>query len=102
MRSAASGAVIIPVRLTPRGGRNGIDGWMPDAKGGKHLAVRVTAAAESGKANAALIELLADRLSVAKSSIRIVRGFSARMKTIEVSADPVSIRARLAELGTAQ
>jgi uncharacterized protein (TIGR00251 family) len=47
-------------------------------------AVSVTAPAREGKANEAVIELLADHFSVPKSSIRIIRGETARTKLIEL------------------
>ncbi|HEY2990086.1 MAG TPA: DUF167 domain-containing protein [Candidatus Binatia bacterium] len=48
------------------------------------FAASVHAPAREGKANEALIELLADYFSVPKSSIRIVRGEKARRKLIEL------------------
>jgi uncharacterized protein (TIGR00251 family) len=46
--------------------------------------VSVRAPAREGKANEAVVELLAEHFSVPKSSIRIVRGDTARKKLIEV------------------
>jgi uncharacterized protein (TIGR00251 family) len=50
--------------------------------------VTVRAPAQDGKANLALIELLAQHFCVRKSAIRIVRGQSARQKLIEINAEP--------------
>lgn len=47
-------------------------------------AVSVTAPAREGKANEAVIELLADYFSVPKSSIRILRGQTARRKLVDI------------------
>jgi uncharacterized protein (TIGR00251 family) len=47
-------------------------------------AVSVRAPAREGKANEAVIELLADYFSIPKSSIRIVRGQTGRRKLIEL------------------
>jgi len=47
--------------------------------------VSVHAPAKEGKANEAVVELLASHFSVTKSAIRIVRGQSARRKLIEIS-----------------
>jgi uncharacterized protein len=47
--------------------------------------VLVHAPAKEGKANEAVVELLASHFSVAKSAIRIIRGQSARRKLIEIS-----------------
>jgi uncharacterized protein (TIGR00251 family) len=48
------------------------------------LKIRVTVPPEEGKANRAVIELLAKALKVPKSSIRIKRGTTGRMKTLEI------------------
>ena len=72
------------MRLTPRGGRDGLDGWGQDEAGRTYLKARVSAAPTEGQANAALIKLLAKRLGVAKSAVSIVSGESARLKTLEV------------------
>lgn len=70
----------VTVHVTPRSGRDEIIGW----RGGE-LAVRVTAAPDGGKANAAVEKLIANTLSVPKSSVSVVRGHTARIKSIEVS-----------------
>lgn len=72
------------VRLTPRGGADRIDGWTRDADGGEILKARVAAPPVDGAANAALILLVARALRVPKSSVRIVSGESARIKTIDI------------------
>lgn len=84
------------VRLTPKGGRDAIDGWWTDGSG-RALKARVAAPPEDGKANAALIGLLARTLDVAKSDVRIASGTTSRIKTIEVSGDDALLAARLAK-----
>jgi len=76
------------VRLTPRGGRDGVEGWQTDSNGREYLKVRVRAAAEAGKANAALVELLAKWLDVPRACVAIMRGEKARLKIIGVRGDP--------------
>ncbi len=90
------------VRLTPRGGRDAIDGWSRAADGSVHLKVRVSAVPEDGKANAALIALVAKTLHVAKSSVAIASGHTARLKRLEVSGDMQNLRARLTALGESE
>ena len=78
------------VRLTPRGGRDAIDGWDGDT-----LRVRVSAAPTDGKANDALVRLLAKALGLAPSRLAIVSGASSRTKIIEaegLSLDDVHTR----------
>lgn len=72
----------LDIRVQPRARRNVIevDGERPDVK----IIVRVTAAPESGKANDAVVALLAKRLRVPRRSIRIVRGHKSRNKRISM------------------
>lgn len=74
----------LTVRVTPRGGRDSVEGWSRDEAGRPILKLRVAAAAAEGAANAAVIALLAKALDRPKSSVRIVRGETARLKQVEV------------------
>lgn len=96
---ARAGRARIAVRLTPKGGRDAVEGWMENADGLKLLRVRVAAAPEAGKANKALIAVLAEKLGVAKSAIAIVGGETARNKWIEVDGDASEIARRLETMG---
>jgi uncharacterized protein (TIGR00251 family) len=89
--------VRITVRLTPKGGRDAVEGWMM-FNDERVLKARVSAAPEDGKANAALIVLLAKTLGIAKSRIRIASGETSRMKIIEIEAS-ADVSARLPTLG---
>lgn len=73
----------LAVRVTPRGGRDAIEGWLRDEAGRAVLKVRVAAAPTDGSANAAVIGLVAKALRRPKSSIRLVAGETARLKLIE-------------------
>lgn len=88
----------LKVRLTPKGGRDAIDGWSGHLNE-RVLKVRVTAPPEDGKANAALIALLAKALGTAKSNIRITGGATSRLKSLEIEGDAREIAARLATFG---
>ncbi len=68
------------VRLTPRGGRDGIDGVGPDGE----LRVRVAAPPVDGAANLALVRVLADGLGVARGAVRIISGETARTKRVAI------------------
>ncbi|MFI4933463.1 MAG: DUF167 family protein [Caulobacterales bacterium] len=74
----------LTVRLTPRGGKDAVEGWMRDAEGRAVLKARVSAPPADGAANAALIALLAKALSCPKSAIRLTSGAQSRVKRIEI------------------
>ncbi len=82
----------LAVRLTPRGGREAIDGWAVDGEGRPYLKVRVAAPPVEGAANAALLALLAKTLGVTKSSLSIASGAGARLKLVDIDGcDPLSL-----------
>ena len=68
----------IAVRVTPRAARNAV------TLDGETIRVTVTVVPEDGKANAAVIKLLAKALGVAKSRLVLLRGASARDKTFRI------------------
>ena len=72
------------VRLTPRGGRDAVEGWARDADGRPYLKARVAAPPLDGAANAALEKLIAKTLKRPKSAVRIVGGEQARVKQLEI------------------
>lgn len=80
--------VSLAIRVTPRGGRDAVDGIETLANGRSVLKVRVRAIAEGGEANRAVIELLAKALRVPKSSVRVVSGPTSRIKQIAIDGDP--------------
>jgi hypothetical protein len=79
--------VMIAVRLQPKASRAGIDGIGLDAEGRAFLRVRVTAPPEGGKANRALVKLLAKALRLPASTFQIVGGLKDRNKTVAVAGD---------------
>lgn len=87
------------VRLTPRGGRDAVEGWQKDSSGRAYLKARVRAPADKGEANAALVELLAKWLDVPRASVAIVSGKKARLKRLSVRGDPDYLIARMRENG---
>ena len=83
--------VILRVRLTPRAASSRIDGWDGDL-----LRVRVTAPPVEGRANDALLRLLAKALDVSPSRLRLVKGQTSREKVIAVEGvSGEDVRARL-------
>lgn len=73
------------MRLTPRGGRDAIDGWALDADGRPYLKVRVASPPVDGAANAALLAFLAKSLGISRSSVRLAAGDTARVKRLELN-----------------
>jgi uncharacterized protein (TIGR00251 family) len=87
----------LAVRLTPRGGRDAVDGWAADADGRPLLKVRVSCPPVDGEANAALIKLIAKTLALPRSSVSIASGDTARVKILEIDGiDQAELMARLA------
>ena len=68
----------IKVRVTPRSSREEV------LKTGDDYIVRVKAQPREGKANEAVIKLLAEHFGVTKSSVRITSGLSGRNKIVEI------------------
>ncbi len=83
------------VRVTPNAGRDAIEGVETRDDGSAVLRLRVKAVPDKGKANAAVIALLAKVLDVPKSAITVVSGETARVKTLSVAGDGVALAARL-------
>ena len=77
----------LSVRVTPGASRDGISGIAADADGGKYLKIMVTAPAEGGKANAAVIKLLSKAWKVPKSAITVASGATGRRKTLIIAGD---------------
>ena len=80
--------ISVALRVTPRGGRDDIDGVETLADGRTVLKVRVRAIAEGGEANRAVTELLASALGVPKAKVRILSGITSRLKQVTVDGDP--------------
>jgi len=80
--------ISIALRVTPRGGRDDIDGVETLANGRSVVKVRVRAIAEGGEANRAVTELLAKALGVPKARVRILSGVTSRLKQVAVDGDP--------------
>ena len=96
-RATADG-VVVTCRLTPKGGRDAIDGVATLADGTPVLLVRVRAAPEDGKANEALRRLIAETLGVAASRTRLVAGAKSRVKQVAATGQPEALAERLAGL----
>ncbi|HEV2297233.1 MAG TPA: DUF167 domain-containing protein [Candidatus Acidoferrales bacterium] len=78
--SARGGAAVFSVRVTPRASRDAIGGEYQGA-----LRLRLTAPPVDNLANEALCRLLAKRLNLPLSAVRILSGFTSRTKRVEVT-----------------
>ena len=87
--------VRVAIRLTPKASRNAIAGIAEAGRSDAVLKVMVTAVPEAGKANEALIKLLAKEWGVAKSSISLVAGATDRNKILHIAGDAGDLMARL-------
>ena len=94
--------VSIALRVTPRGGRDDIDGVETLADGRAVLKVRVRAIADGGEANRAVTELLARALGVTKASVRLLSGATSRRKQMAVDGDPARLGEALRKLTAAK
>ncbi len=86
MRRGSSG-VTIELRVQPRARRTALE------RSGEALKVAVTAPPEDGKANDAVIALLAEQWRLPKSSFTVIKGVAARSKTLSVSGEPATLAA---------
>jgi len=93
--SLFDGHLRLAVRLTPNGGRDTIDGIEADGEGEAFLKASVTAVPEKGKANKALILLIAKSLRIPKSSVSLVSGETARKKILRIDGDPEDLVKKL-------
>jgi len=89
-RSAGEG-ISVAVRVTPRGGRDHIEGIETLSNGRRVVKLRVRAVAGGGEANRAVTELLARALSVPKANVRLVSGATSRLKQVMIDGDPASL-----------
>lgn len=89
--SPVAGGVQLRVRVTPRGGRDAVEGVGMEADAVPHVKVRVAAAPVDGDANDAVEKLLAKWLGVPRTHVEVVGGETVRLKTVMVDGDPVQL-----------
>jgi uncharacterized protein len=93
-----AGGVTLAVRLTPKGGRDTIDGVERLADSRSVLKVRVRAAPSEGEANEALIRLIAKALGVPRRDVALTAGATSRIKRLFISGDGAALAAKLEKL----
>ena len=100
--AAAAGGVTLAVRLTPKGGRDAIEGIEQMADGRTVLKARVAAPPSEGEANDALIRLIAKALGVPSRDVALAAGATARVKRLTVAGDPARLIAALEKIAAAR
>jgi uncharacterized protein (TIGR00251 family) len=93
--------VNLAVRLTPRGRADRIEGIVRSADGRLSLKVSVTAPPVEGRANEALVQLLAKEWHVPKRDFAIVAGQKSRDKIVHIAGDPAALLSRIGALTAA-
>ena len=94
----ASGAVLLSLRLTPKSSKDAVEGIETLSDGRRVLKARVRAAPEDGKANLALLRLLAGQLGRPLRALSLTSGATARAKVIRIEGEPEGVIARLEAL----
>jgi uncharacterized protein YggU (UPF0235/DUF167 family) len=88
----------LAVRLSPRAKADRLNGVSVAADGGKVLIATVIAPAEDGRANEALLRLLARSWRLPRRDLSIAAGTASRYKTVHIAGDPRQLCDRLAVL----
>ncbi|WP_259781245.1 DUF167 family protein [Aestuariispira ectoiniformans] len=91
------GAVRVALRVTPKASANRIQGVVEDADGKLRLKLQVTTVPEGGKANQAVVKLLAKAWKLPKTSLSVVSGQTDRNKVVEIAGDPALLTEQLSE-----
>jgi len=99
---ATPNGVVITVRLTPKGGRDAIDGIETLSDGNNVLKVRVRAIPSEGEANAALGRVLAKALAVPSRDVEIIRGHTSRIKRVKISGNAAALTLALEKIAHAR
>jgi uncharacterized protein len=87
--------VILSVRLTPKSSKNALIGLRATADDGLVCAIKVTAPPDKGKANAALLKLIAKSLHLPAGKVVLHSGHTSRHKEVLVHGETVAIMAAI-------
>ena len=90
----AKDGITVRIRVQPKASRDSLNGIV-ELGDGAAIKASVSAPPEDGKANAAVIKLLAKTWSVPKSKVSVLLGQTARNKVVHISGNPETLEARL-------
>ena len=90
--------LLLTVRLTPKGGRDALDGIAQLSDGRAVLKARVRAAASEGEANSALVRLIARTLAVPPTCVSLIAGETARIKRFKITGNAGALATNLERL----
>lgn len=100
--SPAADGVAVTVRLTPKGGRDAIDGIETLADGTTVLKARVRAAPHEGAANDALCRLLANAVGVPPGRVEVANGATSRIKRLRIMGETQALTTALEKIANAR
>ncbi len=89
--AATAGGIVLTVRLTPKGGRDAVDGVEQTADGRPVLRVRVRAAPSEGEANDALVRLVAKAVGVPPRAVNLISGHTSRVKRLKIDGSAIAL-----------
>ncbi len=89
---------MLAVRLTPKGGRDAVDGIEQLADGRSVLKARVRAAASEGEANAALLRLIAKAMGATPRDVTLIAGATSRLKRLKIAGAGPALAAALEKI----
>ena len=95
---AVAGGILLDLRVTPKSGRDAIDGVEQLSSGQAVLKLRVRALPTDGEANEAVVALIAKSLKLPKSNIALERGGTSRVKTLRLAGDANAISSALEKI----
>jgi uncharacterized protein YggU (UPF0235/DUF167 family) len=90
--------VTLSVRLTPKGGRDAVDGIGTLADGRSVVTARVRAAPTEGEANEALRRLIARALAIPARDVTLTAGATSRIKRLTIAGDGPALAAALEKI----
>lgn len=90
---ASRDGIVLSIRVTPKSSRNEVTGLHTAADGAVSLAVKVSAPPDNGKANRAVIEVLAKAFGLPKSAFALVSGETSRDKVVSVAGNLAALEA---------